>query len=534
VRVDHPRCRSGVDLRPNHGRLRVISWPDKRAKWRSGNVSQRLRESGLRDENVSATSSAGNARGWRELFSDGNTSRSIVLASAVALHGFFMFVTSTLLPSIVTEIGGMPYYAWVTTIFGVGSITGSMLAPGVLRWIPARRAYQFALLLFLFGSIFCATASDMAAIILGRAVQGLAGGMLATVATSMIPTLFSPHLRARAIALVSSVWGPLSLVGPFVAGTLAEFGSWRSAFWVALPLVLLTGVLADRVLPSSRPDQDHSKLIFSLQQIFRLLLVAGAVLILSIASVPGNTWIAVVGAGLALVCFVAAVRLDRQAAQRVLLVGAFERNSPVGASSTTMMLLVLGVGAGSFVPYVLTFAQGASTVTAGYVGALSSLAWAIAALLSAGSPAGSNRRVLLLAPCTAAIAMLAVAWSIWMGSLMSVAASWALFGMSVGMAWPHLASRLISYSPLNERAAAGGFVTSLQILGGTFGAALAGMTANLAGLGKSAVPADVAHGGSILFICFALPPFIAILTSGHLLGLTAGMRGEAKEPSVAS
>jgi MFS family permease len=125
--------------------------------------------------------------------------------------------------------------------------------------------------------------------------------------------------------------------------------------------------------------------------------------------------------------------------------------------------------------------------------------------------------------------MLAVAWSIWIGSLVSVAASWALFGMSVGMAWPHLASRLISYSAPNERASAGGFVTSLQILGGTFGAALAGMTANLAGLGTSTIPADVAQSGSILFIAFALPPFVAILTSVQLRGLTAGERSEARQ-----
>ena len=35
------------------------------------------------------------------------------------LHGFFMFITATVLPSIVGEIGGVTYYAWVTAIFGI-------------------------------------------------------------------------------------------------------------------------------------------------------------------------------------------------------------------------------------------------------------------------------------------------------------------------------------------------------------------------------------------------------------------------------
>lgn len=80
---------------------------------------------------------------WRGLFSGANAVRSIVLAGAVVLHGFFMFITATVLPSIVAEIGGVAFYAWVSTIFGVGSIAGAMLAPAILRGLPARRAYQF-------------------------------------------------------------------------------------------------------------------------------------------------------------------------------------------------------------------------------------------------------------------------------------------------------------------------------------------------------------------------------------------------------
>ena len=58
-------------------------------------------------------------QGWRDLFAGPNVARSLVLASAVMLHGFFMFITATVLPSIVGEIGGVTYYAWVTAIFGI-------------------------------------------------------------------------------------------------------------------------------------------------------------------------------------------------------------------------------------------------------------------------------------------------------------------------------------------------------------------------------------------------------------------------------
>ena len=177
----------------------------------SRRLSQRTQEVSrtVRGHPEPAASAAGKAAtpGWRSLFSGGNAGRSIVLTSGVVLHGFFMFITSTVLPSIVAEIGGVAYYAWVSTVFGIGSIAGAMLTPAILRGLPARRAYELGLLLFVGGSICCAMAPDMAVVILGRAIQGFAGGLLAAIATSMIPVLFPDQLRSRAIALVSSVWG---------------------------------------------------------------------------------------------------------------------------------------------------------------------------------------------------------------------------------------------------------------------------------------------------------------------------------------
>jgi MFS family permease len=467
-------------------------------------------------------------QGWRDLFTGPNAARSLVLASAVMLHGFFMFITTTVLPSIVGEIGGVTYYAWVTAIFGIGSIAGAMLTPAILRALPARRAFEAGLALFIVGSLLCALATNIAEVILGRAAQGLAGGVLTAVATSMIPVLFAERLRARAVALVSSVWGPIALVGPFVGGTIAQFASWRMAFWLALPLALMIGALADRALPADTPHRRRGDPIFSVPQALRLGLFVGAVVILAVASVPGDVAIAIAGFVGAALCLGAAIRLDSQAERRVLLDGAFTLTSPVGASSTSMIMLVLGVGAGAFIPYVLVSAHGAAPILAGYVAALSSLAWSIAALASAGAPATMNRRLLAAAPVAVLVAMLGVAWGLSSGSIVGTAAFWALFGASVGTAWPHLASRLIAYTPPAERAFAGGFVTTSQILAGTFGSALAGMAANLAGIGRSSAPPAVAHGGMMLFLSFTLPAMIAIVSCWRLLQLT--MRERALDP----
>src|SRR5207302_1694645 len=163
------------------------------------------------------------------------------------------------------------------------------------------------------------------------------------------------------------------------------------------------------------------------------------------------------------------------------LQGAFGCAAGVGAGSATMALLVLGVGAGGFIPYVLVFALGAPPIVAGYIAALSSLAWSVAALASAGAATSRNRHIVAAAPLVVALALIGAGWSMSTGSLLGVAVAWTMFGAGIGASWPHLASRLIGSAPAGERVFAGGFLTTLQILGGTFGAALAGLVANLAG-----------------------------------------------------
>jgi MFS family permease len=153
-------------------------------------------------------------------------------------------------------------------------------------------------------------------------------------------------------------------------------------------------------------------------------------------------------------------------------------------------------------------------------------------LLSAGASLASSRRLLALAPAAVAVALFGVGWSLWAGSLAATAAFWTLFGAGVGTVWPHLASRLIGYSPTTERPFAGGFVTTLQILAGTFGAAFAGMIANLVGLAKSTAPVDVAHGGLMLFLAFTLAPLIAVFASARLLRLTVG-EARVRQPVAA-
>ena len=172
------------------------------------------------------------ATGWAALLLGKNGLRSLALAGGVALHAINVYLVTTILPSVVKDIGGLDYYAWNTTLFVVASIIGSVLSARCLTGLGPRVAYAVAGLVFALGCGLCSLAPDMGVLILGRTVQGLGGGLLFALPYSMIRLVFDQALWPRAMALISGMWGAATLIGPAVGGVFAEYDAWRAAFWV--------------------------------------------------------------------------------------------------------------------------------------------------------------------------------------------------------------------------------------------------------------------------------------------------------------
>src|ERR1700759_5773333 len=122
------------------------------------------------------TDTAANGMGsWRELLGPKNLGASTVLAGGVALYATNEFLTISLMPSAVADIGGQRYYAWVTTVYLVSSVVAATTVHSLLLRLGPRWAYLLGLSVFGAGSLACAAAPTMEVLLLGRAVQGAAG-----------------------------------------------------------------------------------------------------------------------------------------------------------------------------------------------------------------------------------------------------------------------------------------------------------------------------------------------------------------------
>ena len=122
-------------------------------------------------------------------------------------------VATTILPSVVQDIGGLDLYAWNTTLFVVASILGSALSARLLGGYGARSAYLVASLFFIAGAALCALAPSMPVMLAGRTVQGFGGGLIFALSYAMINLVFEQRLWPRAMALISAMWGIATLVG---------------------------------------------------------------------------------------------------------------------------------------------------------------------------------------------------------------------------------------------------------------------------------------------------------------------------------
>jgi len=244
--------------------------------------------------------------------------RSIALAGGVALHAINVYIATTILPSVVTDIGGLDYYAWNTTLFVAASILGSALSAKLLRRSGPRGAYVMSAAVFAVGTAICGLAPSMPVMLAGRFVQGLGGGFLLALSYAMIRLVFAEALWSRAMALVSGMWGVATLVGPAIGGIFAEFGIWRAAFWSLVPIALLFGVLAATVLPGRSGETAAAPLPFS-----QLFLLIAAVLVVSVGSVSpdiGRNFAGVIGA---LTLTLLLIAVERRAAYRLLAEWAF-------------------------------------------------------------------------------------------------------------------------------------------------------------------------------------------------------------------
>jgi MFS family permease len=429
---------------------------------------------------------------WRELLGREHVGTATVLAGGVALYATNEFLTISLLPSTVADIGGQRLYAWVTTVYLVASVVAATMVNPLLVRCGPRWSYLLTLAVFGVGSLGCALAPNMELLLVGRTVQGLAGGMLAGLGYAVINAALPDWLWTRASGLVSAMWGVGTLLGPATGGLFAQFGLWRWAFGALAIATVAMAALVPGALPA-RTARESADAGGSLSRIpvLSLLLLGVAAMAVSVAGLQHEVvaTAALLGAGVALV--VVFVLVDRRMASAVLPPSTF-RPGPLKWIYVTLGLLMAATMAVMYVPFFGQRLAHLPPVAAGFLGATLAIGWTVGEL---GSASVNSRRVIvrlvIIAPLVMALGLTLAALTqsddvpVWMLAI------WALglliTGCGVGIAWPHLSAWAMGcVDDPAEGGTAAAAINTVQLICGAFGAGLAGVVVNITQSGDAA------------------------------------------------
>jgi EmrB/QacA subfamily drug resistance transporter len=183
---------------------------------------------------------------------------AVVRLIVVLLTGGIPALLDTAIVNVAVDTIGRDLHTTVSTIQWV--ITGYLLSFAMViplsGWALARfggrAVWTFSLALFLAGSVACGASWNIDSLIVFRVIQGIGGGLLTPLITTLLVQAAGSSHLGRLMAAVSLPVVVVPIFGPVVAGLIISNISWRWIFYVNVPMCLLGLVLAWRELPAGR------------------------------------------------------------------------------------------------------------------------------------------------------------------------------------------------------------------------------------------------------------------------------------------
>lgn len=388
----------------------------------------------------------------------------------IALFAFEQLAVATVMPVVALALDGMALYA---AAFGVAMATGivGMVLAG--RWSdragPAPPLWA-GIAAFAVGVLTAGAAADMLQLVAGRALQGLGGGLMSVGLYVVVGQAYPSALHARIFSAFAAAWVLPVVVGPALAGWIAQQFGWRWVFLAAALLALPAAWLLRPGLaalpPAARtPDRDGAPSL-----VVALLIAACAGLLYAAHGHTSMWWLlpALFGIGVLV--------------PRLLPSGTLQARSGLPA-----VIALRGLAAAAFfcgevlIPLLLVSERGLTPVQAGLVLTTGALGW------SAGSwYQGDERRVsgeagrvraLRLGLSAIGLGTLVLPLALWPALPIAVVAlAWTCAGVGIGLVYPTLSVLTLALAAPTQQGRAS---SALQLSDSLFSAVVLALVSNM-------------------------------------------------------
>ncbi|WP_262513515.1 MFS transporter [Agrobacterium tumefaciens] len=455
--------------------------------------------------------------GWSELLSGANLSLLTVISSGIGLHAFNQFAVVTALPVAVNEIGGAGFYSWAYSLYFVGSVAGGVTAVLFRERFGARTVLLLCCLIFSFGSVLSAIAGDFLWVVVGRALQGLADGLIVAVCYSLIPAGFRSGLLPKVFAIEAAIWAVASFIGPLTGGFATEHISWRATFLLSAPLILLLLAYTTIAVSAERPVAATRKLLVPLVFCLVGALAFSAPSAFEDASLRAISLLA----GAALLW--ASLRAGTRPSVGLFPKNSFRLKTVLGSGFWVLFLMSYAHALGSvYLAYVAINLWQHEPTFAGFIVVTMPLAWSFVAMLI-GSLRSSRLRELCLhyGPYQMVPGCALLGLGLATGNWGEMLLGQILIGSAFGMSWAGISQAAMEAAPEEERKMTGALLPTVATLGSAAGAGASGTAAAASDLVAQIERADVTMPMVYLYGLGVVVSLLAIMTA-------SGLRGERR------